>query len=290
MIRYAGMLLLTLLVFGACQGNASYQSEAKNESQTVAYDDLVDQAPESSSTSSTQTNNNGTSNQGNAIQVARKIIKTARIKFQVKDLKESTKKIEALSAKYEGLITNMDQQNTNYSISNSLTIRMPSAQMDTFLAEAEKESIHTNYTKINAQDVTEEFVDISSRLATKKEVRDRYVEILRKRAQTVKDILEAEDKIRVIQEEIEAIEGRLKYIQNKTALSTVTLEIYQEVAYVKAPAVYKKSFWTKLQQGFGNGWELIQDIALGLVNIWPLLLLFGLLIASRKSIKNWFKR
>ncbi|MFK8105246.1 MAG: DUF4349 domain-containing protein [Saprospiraceae bacterium] len=285
MIRYFGMLLLLLLTFGACQGNASYQPEAKMEGQTAAYDDLVDQSPESSLT---QTNNNR--NEGNAIQVARKIIKTAFLKFQVKNLKESTKKIEALSAKYEGLITSMDQRNTNYSISNNLTIRVPSEQMNAFLAEAEKESIHTNYTKINAQDVTEEFVDITSRLATKKEVRDRYVEILRKRAQTVKDILAAEDKIRVIQEEIEAIEGRLKYIQNKTALSTVTLEIYQEVAYVKAPNVYKKSFWTKLQQGFGNGWELIQDIALGLVNIWPLLLVFGLLIASRRRIKSWFKR
>jgi len=69
-------------------------------------------------------------------------------------------------------------------------------KFDAFLTAIEAESIYTDYKNINSNDVTEEFTDITIRLKTKKEVRDRYIDILRNKAKTVKDILDAEDKIR----------------------------------------------------------------------------------------------
>lgn len=226
----------------------------------------------------------------NSQTVERKIIKTADIRFQVKDLKASTQRIETLAKQYNGLITNMNQTNSNYSINNYLSIRIPSEQLDTFIAAMEVESIFTDYTRIQSQDVTEEYLDINTRLATKKAVRDRYVEILRNKAKTVKDILAAEDKIRIIQEEIEAAEGRLNYLKNKTELSTINIEIYQEVAYVKSPTVYKKPYFTKLKEGFINGWDLVQDITIGLVSIWPILIIGGILFMMRKKIQLKIKK
>ena len=99
----------------------------------------------------------------------------------------------------------------------------------------------------------------------------------------MEDILNAEEKIRIIQEEIESIEGRIKYINNKAALSTIHINIYQEVTYVAKPTVYKKSFLTRVKEGATNGWELILSIVVGLVNIWPLILgLIGVLLFRRK--------
>lgn len=274
-MKTLGLILLTCLLFACNQRESSLDySDASYKTEQASYDETEEQQQP-----------------GKDIQAEdRKIIKTADIRFQVTDLLESTKRIEAITAQYSGFLSSMNQTNSTYSINNSLTIRIPSDKLDAFILEVEKESVFTNYKRINAQDVTEEFVDISSRLATKKEVRDRYIEILRNQARTVKDILDAEEKIRVIQEEIESIEGRLKYLNNRTALSTINVELYQEVEYTKAPPTYKKSFFTKLKEGFSNGWDLILDIAVGIVNIWPIILIIVLIFLMRKRIKNPFRR
>ncbi len=217
----------------------------------------------------------------------RKIIRTVNTRFQVEDLKASTKRIESLTQTYGGMISNMNQKNSNYQINNQLTIRIPAEKLDALLADLEKEAVFTDYTRVSAEDVTEEFLDLDTRLSTKKEVRDRYVAILRDKAKTVKDVLEAEEKIRVIQEEIESVEGRMKYLQNKSALSTVIIEIYQKVEYVAKPDVYEKSFFARAAEGFLTGWELIQNIMIGLISIWPLLLLLLLtLFLSRRYVLN----
>ncbi len=220
----------------------------------------------------------------------RKVIKTAEIRFQVKDLNSTTNEIKRISENYSGSIANMSQVNNNYEISNHITVRIPSEKLDSFLAEVEKESIFTNYKRISAQDVTEEFLDITTRLNTKKEVRNRYIEILRDKAKSVEDILNAEEKIRVIQEEIESIEGRIKYINNKAALSTININIYQEVEYVSKPNVYKKPFITKVKEGFSNGWSLIVNIVIGLINIWPIILIFIIFLIFRRKIYKLVKR
>lgn len=223
------------------------------------------------------------------VETERKLIRTAEIRFQVENLEASSKKIEALTQQFSGFITGMYQSNNRYTIHNNLTIRVPADNLDRFLEAIEEESVYTDRKQITAQDVTEEFLDISTRLETKKAVRDRYISILRERAQSVKDILDAEEKIRVIQEEIESIEGRLKYINNRTTLSTVNVELYQEVEYVAPPNTHEKSFFTKLKDGFVNGWSLILDLAVGLVTIWPILLIVILLWVLRKRI-GFFRR
>ena len=54
----------------------------------------------------------------------------------------------------------------------------------------------------NAKRSTEEFVDIESRLKTKREIRDRYIQILRDKTGSISDVLEAEEAIRTITEEL----------------------------------------------------------------------------------------
>ena len=218
--------------------------------------------------------------------IERKTIKTANIRFRVKDLLESTKRIEAIVEQYDGFISGMNQSTSNYSLDNKMTLRIPAEALEKFLAEIEQESTYTHHKRIQVQDITEEFVDKTNRLNTKKEVRDRYIAILRDKAQTVKDVLNAEEKIRVIQEEIESIEGRLKYLNNQTTLSTVHIDMYQKTNY--NPVSNEASFFTKVVDGFMNGWELIQMICIGLVTIWPIISIALTLFLGRKKIRKVF--
>lgn len=220
----------------------------------------------------------------------RKIMRKVDMRFKVKDLMVSTTYIEQLTKTHQGYIMGMNQSRSGGSMDNELRISIPAEKLDEFIKALKSQSLHTDYTRIKAQDVTEEFMDITTRLKTKKEVRDRYIEILRNRAQNVEDILSAEEKIRVIQEEIESIEGRLKFLNNRTAFSQVSVEIYQEIPYVHRPDGYQKTFFSKVKDGFVNGWELIQAIVLGLITIWPIVLMVTLLLIYRKRIFGRFGR
>lgn len=216
--------------------------------------------------------------------IPRQIIKTGQYRIKVEDVNKVTPQIEALAQRFGGYVSNMELTNSNYEINNAITIRVPASSFDSLLSSVGKHALFTQYKKISAQDVTAEYTDILTRLSTKKEVRDRYVDILRNKAKTVQDVLLAEEQIRVIQEEIESKEGRLRFLKDQVAMSTLNLEIYQQIAYQREPDVFTESFWSKLLAGLKNGWELLVDIFIGLVNIWPLVLIGGLFFWKRRWI------
>lgn len=225
-----------------------------------------------------------------AVQAVRKIIKTVNYRIQVKDVNTSTEKVKQLVETQGGYISGMSLNNSNYEISNEITIRVPQDNLETLLTAIDEEAIYTNYRSEQARDVTEEYVDLEIRLKTKKEVRDRYIDILRNKAQTVEDVLNAEEKIRVIQEEIESVEGRLKFLSNQVSLSTINLTLYQRVEYRPQPEVYHESFGDRLVNSLKGGWNLLQGLVLFLIRIWPLLIILGLLIWQRKRVFGRFWR
>lgn len=213
------------------------------------------------------------------------IIKTANYKFQVENVDSSTKRIERLVVPYKAFIADMNLVATSSEVSNNLVIRVPSQNFEELIETLGKEALFTNFKRISADDVTEEFVDIESRLKTKKEVRDRYVDILKSKAKTVADVLKAEEQIRILQEEIEAKEGRLKFLQSRVSMSTINLEIYQQVDYKETPDTYEKPYVIQAKQGLSNGWTLVTTLTLFLINIWPIVIVAVLIYGRR----NWIR-
>ena len=222
----------------------------------------------------------------------RKLIWTADLEFQVKDVEKSTEEINELSAKYHGFVSDMQLSNDSYRITNSIKVRVPNAQFQEFVGAIKGQSIFTDRSDISSQDVTEEFVDIEARLKAKREVRDRYVEVLKTKTGSVKDIIEAEEAIRVITEEIEAKEGRLRYLNDRIDLSTVTITMYQKVQYIESPKRFEKNYSDDVNESFGTGWKAVKVVLLGLITVWPLLLLgiISFLVWRKKKIASWFKR
>jgi len=76
--------------------------------------------------------------------------------------------------------------------------------------------------------VTEEFIDLETRLQNKISYLSKYNELLKK-AKSVKDILEIEEKTRLIQEEIESVQGRLKFLNNQVDFSALDLQISKKL-------------------------------------------------------------
>ncbi|TAG53634.1 MAG: DUF4349 domain-containing protein [Cytophagales bacterium] len=213
-----------------------------------------------------------------------KIIKTASVRFQVEDFKKSAEKLKRIAKDFGGINTSYNENNNGYNIEASFIVRITNSKFDTLLNALQTESIYLNYKNINAEDVTEEFIDIESRLKNKKAVEQKYLEILKK-ASRIDDILAVENQIRIIREEIEAKEGRLKYLKDRIAYSTINLTFYQNLENYQAPDI---SFWSKIKSSFSDGWSSIQNLGLWIVSIWPFVILVIIIFYFVK--KKWKKK
>lgn len=261
------LLIYCTILFFSCQEYSTIQEERlKNSNNNVKPKSLT-----STSKSS---------------RINLKIIKSAKTKYKVKDVKESTKEIKKLANKYGGYISNLSYQNNLYRIENNFTIKIPRDYFDVFLDSIHNYIEFVDYENIITKDVTKDYFDASSRLKTKEEVKKRYEEILRKKAKTVDDILNTEEKLRIIQEEIDATKGKLNYFKNRISFSSIEIELYEEVDYKPAPKTYNKSFLSETKDGFKNGTAIISKILIGIVNIWPLLILgIGIFLIYKRRKK-----
>ncbi len=209
----------------------------------------------------------------------RKLIKNGSVEFETDDINSTRAVILKSIEKYRGY-TSSDQEN-KYSgrISNTIVVRVPASDFDTFLNDATKGVTRFDSKNIDVSDVTEEFVDHEARLKTKKELENRYLEIL-KRAKTVTEMLEVEKQLGELRSEIESVEGRLKYLRSQVSLSTISITFYQNVASETA-------FGNRFLDGFRNGWDNLLWFFVFLTNIWPFLLIGVLLFLG---IRRWTKR
>ncbi|WP_136467934.1 DUF4349 domain-containing protein [Flagellimonas onchidii] len=252
------ILLIGFGYISSC-GNQSYQENAVAESVDISKDFEVVSNTNTSDTTSSQP-------------AHLKIIKSAQVRYKVKHVKKATGLIKQIAHKYEGYISDMRFENNLHSLENRFTLKIPQAYFDNVMDSIVKVADFVDYENITTKDVTEEFIDVKTRLKTKLEVKNRYETVLREKAKTVEDILAAEGKLQVIQEEIEVSQGRLKYLTNKISYSTIQIDLYETVNYKEEPNAYEKSFWSRGKEGIIFGWHFVENTILAIVYIWPILL------------------
>jgi hypothetical protein len=204
--------------------------------------------------------------------IAEKIKKTADIDITVEDYKKAREAIGRIVKSGNAYIAGENEQNSTYSISNSMVIRVVSKDFDGVVANLSGVASHVNSKNIYMEDVTAQFVDITARLKTKKEVEKRYLDLLQK-AVKVSDILEVEEQLRVIREEIEAKEGELKYLNDQVDYSTINLSLHQDFEYTLQD---EPGFFGRMGHAFGNGWKGFLTFVVALVYAWPLWIILGL--------------
>lgn len=207
--------------------------------------------------------------------IDRKIIKEGWLSYEVESLKESKKRIVLLVNKYGGYIASDSEHRSGYRTSNTLKIKIPSENFDTLIEELASDAKYMESKSISLRDVTEEYLDVESRLKNKKALEARYLEILQK-ANSVEEILAVEKEIGKIREEIDSTEGRLNYLKHMVSLSTIDLTIY-EVEYIDGGGD------NRVVESLKGGWDSLISFLLFLINIWPLLILIcaGVFIFKR---------
>jgi hypothetical protein len=208
-----------------------------------------------------------------SVKIPEKIIKTGNLNISVDNYKTARSAVEKIVNAGGAYISGENEQNSSYSISNEIVIRVLNKNFDSLLNGLSGIGKEVNSKNISTEDVTAQFVDIQARLKTKKEVERRYLELLQK-AVKISDILEIEEKARVLREEIESWEGQLKFLSDKVNYSTINLTIHQEFEYQPSD---RPGFFNRLGNAFSGGWNGFITLLIGLVYAWPLLIVAAVL-------------
>lgn len=147
------------------------------------------------------------------------IIYNATITIKASSVKLKIEQIQTQVEKSQGYVVSMNSY-------GNMIIRIPYENFKSFL-KLLKDSTNEYKEEISSQDVTEEFHDTEIQLDNSKKVRDVYLGIL-KTAKNLEEILKVQTELNKISESIDRLEGRIRYLSNKSNFSTVTINIYSE--------------------------------------------------------------
>lgn len=257
----------------------------KNEdfTENVAVSDAKMMVAEAAAVDATTEEDYENNSGGAETTVEAKIIKNANLRFETSDLNQSFADIQKALVKYKASLQNDVSGKSSNSVYRDLVIRIPNSAFDAFINEISQGVSHFDRKEISSEDVTEQYIDLESRINTKKTLEKRYLELLNK-ATKVSEIIEIEKGLATVREEIEVVEGKLKYLQSRVAMSTISIEMYTENASESGATVsYGAKMWNSFKEGFFG----ISTFFLGLLQVWPFILIFVLLLMYlRKRYKK----
>jgi len=227
-IYYALPFLLTFAVWGC--GN-------KSEKQQVTYDKSVEtsEPQDLKNTAPTSTKNVSalkdlmvkTDEKIPDVKDQRMIIKTGSLSVEVDKYDEAENKVSEVVKKYSGYIANSNSsQNSSGNKSGTLTVKVPADKFDALVSDIGKIGKVMNQS-IQANDITEEYVDLEARVKTQKELEQRLIKLLDDKAARLSDVIEVEEKLASVRQKIESFEGRMKLLKSQSDLSTLTISIYE---------------------------------------------------------------
>ncbi len=159
---------------------------------------------------------------------ARIIIYTGDMSLVVTDIQTTIHRITELATKKGGYVS--DSKVYQYGNGN-IIIRVPAEEYQATLAELRALAMRVNRESSSTQDVTEEFVDLEARRKNLEVAESALQKLLdeRQRIGSTSDILEVYRELTNIRGQIEQIEGRLRFLNNQAALSTISIELLLNV-------------------------------------------------------------
>lgn len=212
----------------------------------------------------------------------RKIIRNAEITMEVSSTTETQHRVASIAEINGGfVVTSESKQRENVdpaqrTLDIKLVVRVPSPQFGVAFDEIKKLANNTPSEQVTGQDVTEEFIDLEARIKTQKALEIQFLEIMRQ-AYKVADALEVQRQIADVRTEIEKLEGRKRFLQNRSSLSTITVNIQAPKPVI---VVTSTGFGHSVREAVSDSIEAGSEIVLFFVRfailMVPILLFIGL--------------
>lgn len=213
--------------------------------------------------------------QGGAASTTSMIIRTGFASVEVDSLELAIAAVQRIATSLGGWVGNTSLSAGEREVrSATIELKVPAARYEEALAGLRPigrvETVNSS-----AEDVGEEFVDLSARTANARRLEERLVTLLSTRTGKLEDVLNVERELARVREEIERHEGRLRYLRTRVATSTLTVTVHE-----RAPLVGPTPGENVIGEAFKDAWRnfvrFVAAFIAALGTVVPVLVLAGL--------------
>ena len=260
------ILLLALLSFSlSCSSSASRlagspQANAQKDMQQVA-----EAKTQNYGTQMEKVSLNDVDKEGSTAEAAdRKIIRNADITIEVPSTTDAQHQVTSIAETHGGFVVTSEakQRDSNdpaqRTLDIKLVVRVPSNQFGRAFDEIKKLAGNTPSEQVTSQDVTEDFIDLEARIKTQKALEVQFLDIMRQ-AHKIADALEVQRQIAEVRTEIEKLEGRKRFLENRSSLSTINVNIQTPKPVI---TVTQTGFGHSLREAVSDSVTLAADMVL----------------------------
>jgi hypothetical protein len=219
----------------------------------------------------------------------RHILYRASINLQVKSFADTESEITALVKAASGFVSQFSEdRSSGAQRGGRWTVRLPVASFSSFLDSVAQLGV-ADRREVQSQDVTEEYVDLEARLKNKQALESRLLDLVANRSDHIKDVIALETELGRVREEIERLQGRLRYLKDRVSLTTIEITAYERLDYQPPEA----TFSARIVSTFGKSLDILrqaaESIALALIAFLPwAMVLATILLPALYAIRRCF--
>lgn len=168
-------------------------------------------------------------------QVDRKVIKNADLSIVVTDPQKSMDAISAMAEELGGYVVGSNIYQSVYGPNDTripagnISIRIPSEKLEEVMDRVKKDAVEVTSESISGQDVTDQYVDLTSRLTAKQAAEKKLTEIM-EAAEKTEDVMAVYQQLQQIQSDIEVLKGQIKFIDQSVAMSSININLTAEAS------------------------------------------------------------
>jgi hypothetical protein len=218
--------------------------------------------------------------------IPRLVIKTADLSLQVDNARDAEASVRVLVGQLGGYVVKVETSGTDERMSSHVIFRVPADRFDQALSGVQGLAKKVLARTVGGDDVTEEFVDLESRLKNLEATRDRLQSFLDK-AVNVDDALKVNQSLSDLQGQIEQLKGRKQFLERSASLSTISVTLSPLPAIMP---IVEDLGWQPLGVArdalrglvsFGQGLATLVIVVLVWAPVWLPILLVGLWLSRR---------
>jgi len=213
------------------------------------------------------------------------MIRTGQAFIEVEQLDPAVLKVRQLAAQVGGFIANSSITGGKDQIRQAtFELKIPAGKYDETVGSlARIGKVET--VSSSAQDVGEEFVDITARVTNAKRLEERLISLLANRTGRLDDVLRVERELARVREEIERYEGRLRYLSSRVAMSTLTITVHEP-----GPILGNNPGDNPIGEALRRAWRNFVGLIAGLIaSLGVLIPLAALVFAGWVGYRRWRK-
>ncbi len=155
----------------------------------------------------------------------RMIIRNGSLELVVRDTLATQEEIGLLVDRLDGYIVSSESYRYSTGLFRiTLTLRVPAEQFNAAMTELRGMATEVTRDSVSSEDVTQEYVDLESRLRAL-EAKAERLEALMDQAEDTEAVLAVYRELSSTNAEIEQVKGRMRYLERSATMSTITVQL-----------------------------------------------------------------